>query len=501
MANPADWGSIKEVLNAPLVSVPWDASWISVFFMWLLLPFNLIQGSSRASLGASSSASPSAVAAAPAAAAPRWAPAQRPPLYLAFNWWRYIIAGLTGLIANGKSRLALFMWEWAAFGKDRYWWHGEGVWMWSYADCDKVLKSEQSRQPAFGAIKACVPDLFPTNLLIFLSNAGDNSEWGAIRKAVHHHFLDHGCGTSYHTRVKELPMKIAADWSSPKLKDLSDLTLVQKTVCKCVFYMCFGKWLEEADALIMIGWRTNATMWILPRLVHRFIFNFGIGTIKTLREKTVAIVEKYELQQAFVSMNSSLDASWQRKPVVKLCDEIMFGIGFAGIGGTCAACESLGCFLQMKIPPESAAKHIQWGEYNTSEKMVAKYKEDPEKYIKETCRLDPPVTSATASLKEHTFVTLAGKDFSLPAGLLNQYVLSMANRDPSVFTEPEVFKPDRGNLNKALTWNGAFGACDEGSYPRICPGRYMSMDIIRAIINHAVGHTSELGVHQVETSV
>mmetsp|Transcript_5435 Transcript_5435/g.17712 ORF Transcript_5435/g.17712 Transcript_5435/m.17712 type:complete len:97 (+) Transcript_5435:218-508(+) len=96
---------------------------------------------------------------------------------------------------------------------------------------------------------------------------------------------------------------------------------------------------------------------------------------------------------------------------------------------------------------------------------------------------------------------MAGKEFSLPAGLLNQYVLSMANRDPSVFTEPEVFKPDRENLNKALTWNGAFGACDEGSYPRICPGRYMSMDIIRAIINHAVGHTSELGVHELQTSV
>merc|ERR1711972_789071 len=104
----------------------------------------------------------------------------------------------------------------------------------------------------------------------------------------------------------------------------------------------------------------------------------------------------------------------------------------------------------------------------------------------ETCRLDPPVTSATASLKKASQIRLAGRDFEFPNGLLNQYTLSMANRDPAVFKDPGIFNPDRPNLSKALTWNGAFGAIDEADYPRICPGRYLSMDVTMAIINHVL---------------
>merc|ERR1712039_128839 len=118
--------------------------------------------------------------------------------------------------------------------------------------------------------------------------------------------------------------------------------------------------------------------------------------------------------------------------------------------------------------------------------MCQAYLTDPDAYIRETCRLDPPVTSATASLKEPTRVELAGRTFDFPPQLLNQYTLSMANRDPSVFQAPEVFMPDRANLTRALTWNGAFGAPDEASYPRICPGRYLSLDITKAIIHHCL---------------
>ncbi|CAE7254196.1 PRKAA1, partial [Symbiodinium pilosum] len=39
-----NWGSIEEVVNAPLGPVAGDASWFSVFCMCLTLPLNLIQG-------------------------------------------------------------------------------------------------------------------------------------------------------------------------------------------------------------------------------------------------------------------------------------------------------------------------------------------------------------------------------------------------------------------------------------------------------------------------
>lgn len=128
--------------------------------------------------------------------------------------------------------------------------------------------------------------------------------------------------------------------------------------------------------------------------------------------------------------------------------------------------------------------------------MIAKYKENPEKYIRETCRLNPPVTSATTTLPEETKVTMNNKEYTMPKGLLNQYVLSMANRDPTKFSEPHVFNPDRRDLNKALTWNGPFGDGRDQEYLRMCPGASMSLSIIEMIANHALNFTrlAEAGV-------
>lgn len=485
---PQDWGSINKVLNARLIDVPRDAWWISVIFMWLTLPWNLIQGILAGLIqsifvcvsigscccGGMCSAMGSVL--------------RGRPLWLAFTWWRYVIGGLTALLKQGKSRLSLFMWEWAAFGKGEWWWHGEGVWLWSYQECERVLKSEQPRKPAFGAVRACIPDLFAAELLIFLPNGGKETEWWAIRNALHTCFLDDGCGSDYRKRLALLPEQLENDPNTPKsMKGLNDVLKVQKAVCKCMFFMFFNQWLNEDEAKILTGWRTNALFFVLPRLVQRFLFNIGIRKIKKLRRDTVGIIEKRDLKEIFCKMNETL-GKWKRTPVVKLCDEIMYAVGFAGIGGTCAACESIACFLQNKIPPESAAEHIKWGEYSTSEKMVEKYKENPEKYIRETCRMDPPVTSATSALSELTTIKLKGREYKIPAGTLNQYVLSMANRDKSRFSEPEVFNPDRPNLNDAFTWNGRFGAGDEDSFPRICPGRHLSLAITTAVINHAVGH-------------
>ena len=65
--------------------------------------------------------------------------------------------------------------------------------------------------------------------------------------------------------------------------------------------------------------------------------------------------------------------------------------------------------------------------------------------------------------------------------------IKVANRDPEVFPEPGVFNPCRENLNYALTWNGgAFQVDDEKLYPRICPGRYLALDVAKCVIDHFV---------------
>lgn len=226
--------------------------------------------------------------------------------------------------------------------------------------------------------------------------------------------------------------------------------------------------------------------------MQRFFFNFGIRRVQQLREATVRIVEKHHLEETFIRMNESLPDEYRRTQAVKLCDEIMYVIGFAGIAGTAGCVTSVGQFVQAKKPRFST--DINFGQFNTSALMVKAYSEQPDLYIREVCRLDPPVTSATHVIKEPMDVSLAGRSFTFPEGTLNQYVVSMANRDAAVFIQPTTFEPGRPNPGEAVTWNGQFSldvmdrAHDEELYPRICPGRFLSIEICQAIINHAIPH-------------
>jgi hypothetical protein len=252
----------------------------------------------------------------------------------------------------------------------------------------------------------------------------------------------------------------------------------------------FGIWIDDDQATILTGWRTQASAFILPRLAQRLACNMLTNKVKKLREGTVGIIEELDLKGPFYRMNQSLPPEYRRDPVVKLCDEIMYVIGFAGMGGTSACVESCASFLQVKKPAESAASLIDFGEYQTSADMVAAYKSSPLNYIKEVCRLDPPVTSATHAIKEDQTIELAGRKFAFPQGTLSQYVVSMANRDEKVFNDSSVFEPTRTNLSSTFTWNGAFGDGspqeDEKKYPRICPGRYLSLDVTKAILDHVL---------------
>merc|ERR1712151_380644 len=272
-------------------------------------------------------------------------------------------------------------------------------------------------------------------------------------------------------------------------------SLLQKIIAKAVFWTLFDVWLDDGDAGVIAQWNTAAKMAIFPRLVQRFAFNIFINRMKGLREKTVGLVEKLQLQSKFYEMNALLPDKWKRDPVVKLCDEIMYILCFAGVNGVTASVETVVAFLQLRKTKESDAENIDLSKYPTQADMEAVYKRNPTNYIKEAGRIDPPVTSATTSLAEDAKVTLAGQERDLHEGTLNQYVISMANRDPDEFASPSLFNPDRTDLNKALTWNGAFGAPgttpeqDEKEYPRICPGRYLALDIVQAIVSHAIGNT------------
>merc|ERR1712107_833116 len=209
----------------------------------------------------------------------------------------------------------------------------------------------------------------------------------------------------------------------------------------------------------------------------------------------VGLIEKLQLQGKFYEINALLPEKWKRDPVVKLCDEIMYILCFAGFNGVTASAHTVVSFLQVQKPNESDGANIDLSKYPTQADMEAVYKRNPTKYIKEAGRIDPPVTSATTSLAEDMTITLAGQEREVTEGTLNQYVIARANRDENEFTTPGVFNPDRSDLDKAVTWNGAFGSGsspeqDEKDYRRICPGRYIAIDIVQAVINQAIGNTS-----------
>ena len=116
------------------------------------------------------------------------------------------------------------------------------------------------------------------------------------------------------------------------------------------------------------------------------------------------------------------------------------------------------------------------------EKLPGLFKSNPTAFIKESVRVDAPVTSATCVFKEDTEIdginmSGCGKPGKLcvKAGTMHQYVLSMANRDPAVFDNPNTFDPARPNLDKMLGWNGALD--DPSKYPRICPGQELSVAV------------------------
>jgi cytochrome P450 len=292
----------------------------------------------------------------------------------------------------------------------------------------------------------------------------------------------------YQRRMDTLKARLTEDHAQPNMNDLDDLGRVQRMVSKCIFYVMFGIWLEDVDAQILSGWRRLAPVFILPRIAQRMLLYLGVRQVKKLREDTVGIIEKYNLTDIFVQMNNGLPQKYRRQSGAKFCDEIMFVIGFAGIGGTSACVETVGQFLQLKVPLELPKDMIDFGDFYSSEQMIAAFEKNPMAYIKEACRLNPPVTSADQALREAATVELAGGSVSLPMGTLNSYAIGLANRDEAVFERPKLFNPERHNLDKALTWNGIMSSSgqDEKLYPRICPGRFLSQDIAMTIVSYVL---------------
>lgn len=383
---------------------------------------------------------------------------------------------------KGASRAAAYGFEGEAQGGGDYWWHAQGVFTGKHAIVDQLQQSWQRRTTARAAFTAVTPHAFPPGLLIFLSNdEGTTSAWAEIRREFHNEWLDQH-GLHYMERMAALDGLIRKDWDQPSLAKMAEDKGMATLVAKCIYYVFFGIWVTEEEAVTLGRWRTLAANFVLPRMAQRLLFDQLVYPIMTLRAETIGIIRKYRLENVFAKMNERLSPANRRATDCTFADELLFAIGFAGIGGTTAGTISAGKFL-LAEQSSDAASQVDFGGRDSAQ-MIQLYQAHPGKFVQETCRISSPVGTFTTVLKERRDLGVVGGP--CPEGTYLSGVVNLSNLDPTTFPEPMKFDPKRSNLDNALTWNGAAFGADEDKYPRICPGRYLSKEIIIKIGNIAI---------------
>jgi len=463
----AVWGNEQAYFNQPPANVPPDAWWISIVFFWLLLPLNLIMALLCVFIDPMF----------------RWigslamfSTLHGRPLWMAWAiWWYQIATALQLLVRSGKSRFTLFSRSRAIYGGGEWWWHGEGVWNCPYKSVRATMASDQTRKPAFGCVSTAVPELFPARMLLFL----DGEEHRIVRSLYEEQLL---APKNWHPRVEALSALLAELAPSPCTLAALDRPTVDKMVASAIWFLLFGVRLTAGQAATIAQWGGSglAGMFVFPRMIHRIAFNLLLRRVKALRIGTLQVFSEHGLQPLAAQMNEALGPH-KRPSACALADELMYAVNFAGVGGTQHATWGTLAFLRrttVDVKPESVTF--------PPGSLPALYKEDPAAFIKECVRLDAPVTSATCAFAQPERPrfnnTCCGgpKEHAVPAGTLHQYVLSIANRDPAQFDEPNTFNPKRHNLDSMVAWNGALDQPNQ--YPRICPGQAMSVVVIQSIV-------------------
>mmetsp|Transcript_67174 Transcript_67174/g.149027 ORF Transcript_67174/g.149027 Transcript_67174/m.149027 type:complete len:383 (+) Transcript_67174:1-1149(+) len=372
--------------------------------------------------------------------------------------------------------------EGEAQGGSDYWWHGQGYFTGTHAIVDKLAAGSQTRGLGRAAFNVVAPDVFPEKGIIFLSNGKESdSMWAETRRAMHEFWLSED-GPNYTQRQGNLKALLKETWTKPSLQSLASIEDMGTMVCRCIFYVFFGQWLSEEEAQTLGRWATAAQGNVLPRFVHRLMFGYFIVTAEDMRVETIGLIRSHKLEHVFAKMNSTFSNKNRRKFDIDLCNELMFVLGFAGIGGPTRAAASVGKFLLAQGSEDAA--NIDFSGAN-SKMMIALFKKDPKAFIMETCRVSAPVGTFTTELSAADANDLGLKVGSAPSVHLAG-VINLSNTDPKVFPDPFKFDPARPNLPDALTWNGKAFSSRECDYPRICPGRDLSVQIVRLLAEIAL---------------
>jgi cytochrome P450 len=129
--------------------------------------------------------------------------------------------------------------------------------------------------------------------------------------------------------------------------------------------------------------------------------------------------------------------------------------------------------------------------WTDKETNVPLFKKNPHNFIKECARLDKVVptvnvlaTNEIANEIENSFKN-KNKNITIPENTPIHCSIVNANRDETIFQNPDQFLPDRSDLNKLIVWNGVEEDIinpDKSKRPiRYCPGHDLAIDLIQYV--------------------
>ncbi|CAF0840551.1 unnamed protein product [Rotaria sordida] len=143
------------------------------------------------------------------------------------------------------------------------------------------------------------------------------------------------------------------------------------------------------------------------------------------------------------------------------------------------------------VAPSKLAVTVIERLWSNPDKYVHLFRKNPHNFIKECARLDKVVPMVNV-LATFDIANEIENKFKKKYENINIYEntpihcsIVNANRDKTIFQNPENFMPERSDLNKIIVWNGVeediINLDKTKRPPRYCPGHDLSLDVIQFV--------------------
>ena len=311
--------------------------------------------------------------------------------------------------------------------------YGYGLMYCDYYNVNNEINSKEILKASrIGTIPVVIPDCFGPKTLIFLNGEEHNKYRELYKKLIPTKF------------DKQYPQK----WFEDFYNSIgSDFDLI-KLVIRIIFFRVLEiDNLSDTDIDEISKYEKNRLTILFPQWLHNLTCRIFSRKIKNVRKNIVNIVKKSQFGikvKNILQTNLDLDE-----------DEFLYGfidiLLFAGVIGT------------KHLVKESL---LNLKKYSANETNI-------QEFIRETARLNPPVTSVNSVNAIGFGELVMNSNITIPRNMILGWCISEANTDNIQFKNPLTFNLERDTSN-ILSWNG--------SGFRKCIGEHLSIEITGHIL-------------------